>query len=131
MLNLIRGDPARLARSGPEYLMMHPKFIPRVKPLRGIPGRETLLYCLFRGLDVHTSTCPYSEYDMRNEVRSFLNRMEESRPTSKSSFLSTTNRLASAIAPRFEGMELNECENCGEPTTGRMCKACQLLDTIV
>jgi uncharacterized protein (TIGR00269 family) len=130
MLNLIRGDPARLARSGPEYLLMHPKFIPRVKPLRGIPGKETLLYCLFSCLDVHTATCPYSEYDMRNEVRSFLNRMEENRPTSKSSFLSTTNRLASAIASRFEGIELRECEKCGEPTTGRMCKACQLLNTI-
>ena len=130
MLNLIRGDPARLARSGPEYLMMHPKFVPRVKPLRGIPGKEILLYGIFRGLDVHTATCPYAEYDMRNEVRGFLNRVEENRPTSKSSFLSTTSRLAQAMAGTYQGAELGECKSCGEPTTGSKCKACQLLDSL-
>ena len=130
LLNLIRGDPARLARAGPEYLVDHDKFVPRVKPLRRIPGKETLLYCLFRGLEVHTASCPYSGYDMRNEVRDFLNRVEEDRPTSKSSFLSTTERLARSTAGEFSGIELRECEKCGEPTTGKLCKACQLLSTI-
>jgi len=130
LLNLIRGDPARLARSGPGYLLDHDKFVPRVKPLRKIPGKETLLYCLFRGLEVHTASCPYSEYDMRNEVRGFLNRLEEERPTSKSSFLSTTNRLARSVGDEFRGVKLRECDNCGEPTTGKLCKACQLLSTI-
>lgn len=130
LLNLIRGDPARLARAGPGYILEHPKFVPRSKPLRRIPGRETLLYDLFQGLEVHLEGCPYSSYDMRNEIRSFLNMVEEERPTSKSSFLSTAERLGHGMAREFAGAELAECRSCGEPTVGGTCKACQLLGSV-
>lgn len=130
LLNLIRGDPARLARSGPEYLLTHAKLVPRGKPLRGVPGKETLLYDVFNGLDIHLGSCPYAEFDFRNEVRDFLNHVEEDRPTSKSSFLSTVDRLSAQARPLFEGTKLVECSKCGEPTVGAECKACQLLRSV-
>ena len=130
LLNIIRGDPARLARSGPTYPLQHPKLVPRVKPLRRIPGKEALLYDLFVGLDVHTGTCPYSTFDMRNSIRGFLNSVEENRPTSKASFLSTIDRLADSYKARLPGMRLKECRLCGEPTMADTCKTCQLLATL-
>jgi uncharacterized protein (TIGR00269 family) len=130
LLNLIRGDPARLARSGPEYLLKHPKFIPRVKPLRRIPGKEALLYDDFVGLEHHDGICPYSSFDMRNSVRSFLDAIEEDRPTSKASFLSTADRLAESYRRSLPEMHLGECRVCGEPTMGEVCKTCELLASI-
>ncbi len=130
LLNLIRGDPARLARSGPEYLLSHEKLVSRGKPLRGVPGKEALLYDIFNGLDVHLGSCPYAEFDFRNAVRGFLNRVEEDRPTSKSSFLSTVDRLSAQARPLFAGTKLVECSRCGEPTVGTECKACQLLRSV-
>ncbi len=130
LLNLIRGDPARLARSGPQYLLQHPKLVPRAKPLRRTPGRESLLYDLFTGLKVHLASCPYSKFDMRNEIRTFLNTIEEKRPTSKNSFLSTVDRLSAEIGHGFSGMKLVECPSCGEPTIGGRCKTCQLLGSV-
>ncbi len=127
LLNLIRGDPARLARSGPEYLLDHPKLIPRVKPLRRIPGNEAQLYDDFVGLEYHKGRCPYSSYDMRNSVRGFLDAIEEDRPTSKASFLATVDRLAESYKVSLPEMRLRECEVCGEPTMGEVCKACELL----
>jgi uncharacterized protein (TIGR00269 family) len=130
LLNLIRGDPARLARSGPEYLISHPKLVPRLKPLRKIPARETLLYDIFRGLEVHLDSCPYSEFDMRNSVRRFLNATEEARPTSKNSFLATVDKISGEMRKGYTGMSLGECSSCGEPTMGGICKACELLDSL-
>ncbi len=130
LLNLIRGDPARLARSGPNYILSHEKLVPRVKPLRGIPGKETLLYDIFNRLDVHLGSCPYAGFDFRNQVRSFLNQVEEDRPTSKSSFLSTVDRLSAQFARLYAGGRLVECSRCGEPTVGGECKACQLLRSV-
>ncbi len=130
LLNLIRGDSARLARSSSEYLLSHSKLVPRAKPLRRIPGKETLLYDIFSGLDVHLGVCPYSKFDMRNEVRSFLSSLEEERPTSKSSLLSTIDKLSSASRGLYAGLRLTECSSCGEPTIGPRCKACQLLETV-
>lgn len=130
MLNLIRGDPARLAGSGTDYTLKDPRFVPRIKPLRRIPGKEILLYDIFRGLRVHTSSCPYSGYDMRNEIRTFFDSLEEKRPTSKSSFLSTVDRISERIRKGFSGAKLGRCAVCGEPTMEGRCKACQLLESV-
>lgn len=130
LLNLIRGDPARIARSGPEYVVSDPRFVPRVKPLRRIPCRETLLYDLFRGLDFHLEKCPYAKYDMRNEIRRFLNGLEEGRPTSKSSLLSSMDRISLRLNRTYGDVELKACSICGQPTGGEMCKACRLLKSV-
>jgi len=130
MLNLIRGDPARLGRSGPDYILNDTMFVPRIKPLRKIPGKEILLYDIFRGLRVHTSSCPYSGFDMRNEIRTFFDSLEEKRPTSKNSFLSTVDRISEGIRQGFSGVQLGRCPVCGEPTMHGTCKACQLLKSV-
>ncbi len=130
LLNLIRGDVARVARSGRKYVVDHGKLVPRAKPLRRIPGREALLYDLFRNLEFQLGSCPYSKYDMRNDIRTFLNQLEENRPTSKNSFLSSMDRIADRIRNTYDGIELTECQLCGEPAAGPRCRACSLLDTL-
>lgn len=125
MLNYIRADLSRLYRLGPIYPERE-GFVPRIKPLREIPEKEVALYALLRGINVHLATCPYTG-GMHSEVRDFLNRLEENHPNSKFMILRMFERLKPNLAKAAQNFEMRKCELCGEPTSSRLCKTCELL----
>lgn len=134
LMNYIRGDLMRASRAGPitNYSLEKEKgelFVPRIKPLREIPERETALYAYVKKLNVCYDKCPYVG-GMRFFIRDFLNDLEERCPGVKFSILRTFDRMLPAIreiVEKEEGSErLSVCKKCGEPTSGEICKACEL-----
>ena len=125
MLNYVRADLARLYRLGPAY---EPRegFVPRVKPLREIPEKEIALYALLKGLKVHLAVCPHAR-GMHAEIRDFLNELEANHPNSKFMILRMFERLRPKLAETVQRFEATRCESCGEPTSTRICKSCELL----
>ncbi|HEX68693.1 MAG TPA: TIGR00269 family protein, partial [Candidatus Bathyarchaeota archaeon] len=68
----------------------------------------------------------YAPQALRSEIRIILNRLEEKHPGMKYTIFRSIER----IRPALEGVaerELKECRICGEPTTGEICKVCELL----
>jgi uncharacterized protein (TIGR00269 family) len=132
LLNYIRGDLARAGRMEAVTSWSTKKesgnlFIPRIKPLREIPERETALYAHLKGFDLLEGHCPHAG-GVRFDVRDFLNKMELKYPGIKFGILETFDKLnpcIKKIAGKQEGKIL-KCKNCGEPSSRVLCKTCEL-----
>ena len=132
-LNYLKGDVNRLVRLGAKPAVVSRKeFVTRVKPLRNIPEKETTLYCLLNGIEVHRSVCPNSKDSIRFDIKDFLNNMEEKYSGTKYNIIQFYDTLKPALLKTFKdkGGKVKVCPRCGEPTSRNVCKTCELLDTI-
>jgi uncharacterized protein (TIGR00269 family) len=127
LLNILRGDPLRIAREKPMTDRVHPRLVQRIKPFCKVPEKETVLYAYVRGLTFQDLPCPYSSEAMRNDLRIFINRMEQKHAGTKFTIFKSIQKIRPAIERMVKKGELNECSECGEPTTQSICKACQIL----
>ncbi|MBI1971734.1 MAG: TIGR00269 family protein [Candidatus Aenigmarchaeota archaeon] len=131
LINYLKGDLKRLARMGPmPALRSNDKFVPRIKPLRNTPEKEVALYALISKTGNYWGECPYVS-GIRFEVRDFLNEVEAKHAGTKFSFLRTFDAMLPVLRASVENApEITECENCGEPCSGEVCKVCELLDKL-
>jgi len=127
MLNILRGDINRLYMMNPGGKSI-PGFAQRIKPFCEIPERETTLYAFYEGFRFQELPCPYADEAMRNDARSFLNRMEVKRPGTKF----TVYRTAIKLKPEDDAPVIirNRCKICGEPTTQETCRVCQIIESL-
>jgi len=130
LLNVLHGDPLRMAREKPLTDKVHPKLVQRIKPFCGIPERETTLYAYTKKMSFQDTPCPYASEAMRNPIRLFLNRMEHKYAGTKFTIFKSIEKIRPAIEKIVKKEELNECIKCGEPTTERICKACHMLQEL-
>jgi uncharacterized protein (TIGR00269 family) len=130
MMNFVRADFTRFFRTGPKLEFIHKKFITKIKPMTEIPEREILLYAYFTDIPLHSQNCPYAYTAMRNDIRTFLNNMEITRPEIKYNIFKISNRIRSLAYPSKNRADIEICSKCGEPTTQETCKTCQFLELI-
>lgn len=131
LMNIIRSDTARIARAAP-LMNSQPEFVPRIKPLREIPERETTLYAYYKDIPIPEVTCPYAFEALRNDIRVFLNDMEEKHPEVKYNLLRAADQIRESLTLLVleKASRLKTCETCGAPTNKKICKTCQLLQKI-
>jgi uncharacterized protein (TIGR00269 family) len=112
---------------GGEPIVQSRLFVSRIKPFREIPEREIGLYALLSGLKIQENECPYIE-GPRFRVRDFLNTLETESPGTKFSVLNTFYRLLPCVRELVKEakVELVRCEKCGEPSSQKICKTCEL-----
>lgn len=127
MMNFVRGDLNRFSRLGASHGESQ-KFVPRIKPLRDIPEREIAAYAVIKGIRFSGDECPHSFDNVRRDMQSVLNDFELKYPGTKQQVVGFYDRLKGSL-PLPEG-SLKECEECGEPSTGNICKACELLFSV-
>jgi uncharacterized protein (TIGR00269 family) len=127
LLNIFHGDVLRIAREKPVTDKTHSKLVQKVKPFCGIPERETALYAYVKKIKFQSILCPYASEALRNDVRKMLQRMEGKHAGMQFTIFKSIEKIRPAleIAANKEG--LGECSECGEPTTGKICKTCQML----
>lgn len=128
LMNFLRGDLFRFGRTGPFY-RESPGFIPRIKPLREILEREIMVYAVVNGIEVDHSVCPYASEAYREDIRTFLDRMESKRSTTKYSLLRSYDRLYPYLQEQLS-CDVSVCERCGEPSVNILCKTCEMLGEI-
>lgn len=131
LLNMLHGDPTRIVRSGPVLRDPRGRFLTRIKPLCDIPEKEIVLYAYLTGIEFQSVACPHGHEALRNDIRSFLNQMEQKHPGSKFTLQRTAERLRGLLAEAAPVSDLHECEKCGDPTTHHLCEACIMLEAIV
>jgi len=128
LMNLLRGDALRLLRLGPKPVEEFPGFVPRVKPLRYIPEKETTLYAYFKGYPLYEVECPYVRESMRDEIRFILNEIEGRHPGTKYAIVRAVDRLSTMSASLK--VRVRSCKYCGEPTSREICRVCELLEAL-
>lgn len=129
-LNIIHGDPLRIARSKPVLDVIHPMLIQRVKPFCMVPEKEIVMYAYLKGIEFQCIDCPYAQDALRNDIRNMLNRMDHKHAGTLFTIYSSIEKLRPAIETTTSEVKLKNCKTCGEPTVGDLCRPCQFLEEI-
>lgn len=122
LMNYIRGDIERLVRQ--EHGRKNKSFVERIKPLKRIPEKEVALYALLKDLEPSFDECPYSRESFRVAIRDFINDLEAENAGIKYSIASGYEKIAPSL--KTNNLKFMTCEECGEPTSRKVCKACEL-----
>jgi uncharacterized protein (TIGR00269 family) len=128
LLNVLHGDVLRIAKEKPVTDKVHPKLVQRVKPFCEVPERETALYAYVKGVRFQSSPCPYASEALRNDARSMLDTMEEKHPGIKYTIFKSIEKIRPALEETAKNEGLGDCIRCGEPTTNKICRTCELLE---
>ncbi len=123
LMSFARADFRRFPKFGPKLDRIHPRLVPRIKPLWKIPEKDVGTWAVLNGVEVHFAECPYSHRSLRSKMKNFLNRMEDKRPGTKMAILESFEKTF-----KFDKkpVELVECNICGEPSALMVCKACEM-----
>ncbi|MBQ6813397.1 MAG: TIGR00269 family protein [Methanobrevibacter sp.] len=127
LMSFSRGDTVKFSKFGPELAQIHEKLVPRIKPLWNTPEKEVGMWAVLNDIDIHLAECPYSSLSLRAKIKDFLNRTESKHPGTKENVM---NSFIKILDVDSVSTVLNECERCGEPTSGIICKACEIRDTV-
>ena len=127
LMNIFRGDIARLAKEKPVTDKVHPLLVRKVKPFCEVPERESTLYAYVKRIRFQDTPCPYASEALRNDIRVMLNRMEEKRAGTKYTVFKSMERIRPALVEVVKKDEFQACVECGEPASGSLCRTCELL----
>jgi len=130
LMNFVRGDAYRIARAGAMVgAIGHEKFVPRIKPLRETPESEVKLYTQIMEIPTSYCACPYNTEAFRISMKKIVLELEEKYPGTRYQTLASIDELAPILREYYitkEGQGPKICEKCGEVSSGRWCKFCQM-----
>jgi uncharacterized protein (TIGR00269 family) len=127
LMTFARADFKRFSKFGPKLDTIHPKLIPRIKPLWNVSEKDVGTWAVSNNIDVHFAECPYSHMSARSKIKEFLNKMESERKGIKINILKSFNKT---LQLEKKPIKLYECEKCGEPSAINICKACEMIEDI-
>ncbi len=130
ILNIVHGDVLRIARAKPVLTAIHPKLVQRIKPLCEVPEKESAFYAYLKKIEFQSISCPYAQAALRNDIRTMLNRIEEKHAGAKFTIFKSLERIRPALEAMAEKARIQDCEICGEPTVGNMCRSCLMLQKL-
>ena len=118
LMNILRGDIARLAKEKPMTSEVHPLFVQKIKPFCEIPEKESALYAYAKKIAFQDTPCPYANEALRNDIRGMLNRMEEKHAGTKFTVQRAMEKLRPAVEETAKKEAFKICRECGEPSAG-------------
>jgi uncharacterized protein (TIGR00269 family) len=136
LMSFARADLVKFSKFGPKLDVIHPKLIPRIKPLWNIPEKEVGIWAVLNDIEVHFDECPYSNLSLRAKTKDFLNRAESREPGTKKAILDSFTKTfiqkssAKNDISKKSLANLSGCQSCGEPSSGVICKACEMKEII-
>jgi len=132
--NVLYWQTGYLLRQAPVLPSAHPRLARKVKPFFRFYEREIAAYAILRGIDYIYEECPFATGATTIFYKGLLNRLEErSRGAKLHFYLSFLRAREKGLSLRMlsfgpnQGLELGECERCGQPTTAPgLCAFCRL-----
>ncbi len=128
LMSFARADLLKFSKFGPKLDIIHPRLVPRIKPLWNTKEKEVGTWAILNDMKVHFDECPYAGSSLRAKTKDFLNRAESIKPGTKKAIL---NSFIQSINIEKKSAQLVECEKCLEPSSLRICKACEMKEQIL
>ncbi|MCX6695043.1 MAG: TIGR00269 family protein [Candidatus Altiarchaeota archaeon] len=127
LMNMLKGNVYQSARLGPRAGVLDSgKFVPRIKPLYFCLEAETERYSRIHDFPVVYEPCPCSLDSFRTHVKKLLNGLEEENPGVKYSIINSFLEILPDLKAHESGGAVKECEACGEPSSRRLCRVCEI-----
>ncbi|RBQ22318.1 tRNA 2-thiocytidine biosynthesis protein TtcA [Candidatus Methanobinarius endosymbioticus] len=128
LMSFSRGGTLKFSKFGPILDSIHPKLIPRIKPLWDTPEKDVGTWAIINNINIHLAECPYSNLSLRAKTKEFLNKTESKYRGTKLNMMESFKKMILEI--KRENSYINKCKKCGEPCSGQICKACEISDII-
>lgn len=154
LMNILRGDTARLEKSTTIVTQSTGSPIRRSKPFKYTYQKEIVLYAHYKKLDYFSTECTYAPEAFRGTTRELLKSLEAIRPSCIMDIIYSGEHLTlkpkkKKITPKYKNQKKvndevevnadgsvslnkefkdgNRCEKCGYLSSNKICKACMLL----
>lgn len=128
LMNLLRGDIARLGRCCEITTKSSDSPIQRSKPLKYAYEKEIVLYAHFRKLDYFSTECIYSPDAFRGSARTLIKNLERLRPSAIIDIIKSGESFVVARGTKMPKQGV--CQVCGYMSSHGICKACMLLGSL-
>ena len=143
LMNILRGDVARLEKSTAIITQSSGSPIKRSKPFKYSYQKEIVLYAHYKKLDYFSTECTYAPEAFRGTARELMKNLEAVRPSCIIDIIHSGENLVlkekeqrfKKLAPGQDPLTVNSgfidgnrCERCGYLSSNKICKACMLLE---
>ncbi|KZX17693.1 tRNA 2-thiocytidine biosynthesis protein TtcA [Methanobrevibacter cuticularis] len=128
LMSFARADTLKFSKFGPKLDRIHPKLVPRIKPLWNTSEKDVGTWAVMNDINIHLDECPYSNLSLRAKTKNFLNQTESKNSGVKLNIMESFKEIFDIEVSK---PVLNECERCGEPSSAIVCKACEIKDIIM
>ncbi len=130
LMNVFRNDFKLARRQGPiTGIVDSSKFVKRVKPLYYIREDEVERYSKIMKFPVNYEICPCSVDAYRREYKEILDNFEKKHPCVKYNIINFQQKMKAHLK-EDKDMKIDLCENCGEPSSNLLCKACKIISEL-
>ncbi|EDX06291.1 GD10105 [Drosophila simulans] len=126
LMNVLRGDTARLRRCTSIRTGGGEDTIPRVKPLKYSYEKEIVMYAHYKKLVYFSTECVFAPNAYRGHARAFLKDLEKVRPSVIMDIIYSGEQLR--FKDTVKKPERGTCTRCGFVSSQQPCKACVLLE---
>ncbi len=125
LMNLFSGDVERIRWMDPTIPHNNDFAFRRIKPFMEIYEEEIAFYAFTNDLPFQSEVCPHMNESIRSEMREILNRLEKAHPGMKYVGLGSVLDISKNIET-VQQRTVNQCTECGLPTSGVVCSVCQM-----
>ncbi|CAD7013691.1 cytoplasmic tRNA 2-thiolation protein 1 [Ceratitis capitata] len=126
LMNILRGDTARLGRCTAIRTGSGEDTIARVKPLKYTYEKEIVMYAHYKKLVYFSTECVFAPNAYRGHARAFLKDLERVRPSVIMDIIHSGEQLK--FKETVKKPERGTCGRCGFVSSQQPCKACILLE---
>ncbi|KAK9464816.1 hypothetical protein V1512DRAFT_267499 [Lipomyces arxii] len=128
LMNILRGDIARLGRCTDIMTHSVDSVVRRSKPLKYAYEKEIVLYAHYKALDYFSTECTYSPEAFRGTARTLIKNLETVRSSTIIDIIHSAETFSLSRSSRHQVQQ--KCEKCGYISSNKVCKACVLLESL-